>query len=101
RARGRREPGALAGYWRQIEHAAQPQLLADAGFGEAGALHARLQEFAQSSPLRALSARARGRLDRVLPALLEAAARGAHPDAAAERALALVHAVLRRSSYLA
>ena len=101
RARGRREPGALAGYWRQIEHAPDPQVLSEAGFGDAVALHARLQEFAQSSPLRALPPRTRSRLDRVLPALLEAAARGAHPDAAAERALALVHAVLRRSSYLA
>ena len=101
RARGRREAGALADYWRRIDREPEQQVLADAGFHDAAALHARLQEFAAASPLRALSAKARGRLDRVLPALLEAAARGAHPDAAAERALALVHAVLRRSSYLA
>jgi glutamate-ammonia-ligase adenylyltransferase len=101
RSRGRAEPGALANYWRQIEREADPAVLGDAGFGDAAALHARLQDFAQSGALRALSAKARGRLDRVLPALLEAAARGAHPDAAAERALARVHAVLRRSSYLA
>jgi glutamate-ammonia-ligase adenylyltransferase len=37
----------------------------------------------------------------VLPTLLAAAARSRHPDQAAERTLALVNAVIRRSSYLA
>jgi glutamate-ammonia-ligase adenylyltransferase len=101
RSRGRQAPGALAQYWRQIEVAEDPEALAEAGFTHARELHARLQDFAQAGAVRTLSARARGRLDRVLPALLEAAARSAHPDAAAERVLALVHAVLRRSSYLA
>src|SRR5690606_32383379 len=63
--------------------------------------HAQLQEFSRMPLLRALSARTRARLDRVLPALLAAAARSDTPAVAATRALALVQCVLRRSSYLA
>jgi glutamate-ammonia-ligase adenylyltransferase len=101
RQRGRAADDALVAYWRQIDRDAPASILADAGFAQADALHARLQEFAGSSVVRTRSARARGRLDRVLPTLLAAAARSTRPDEAAERALALVTAVLRRSSYLA
>ena len=45
--------------------------------------------------------RARARLDRVLPALLDAAARSSQPDAALRRLLPLLHTILRRASYLA
>jgi len=92
---------ALVRYWREIELSPDSAVLAEVGFVQVAALHARLQEFAAGAALRALSARARGRLDRVLPTLLAAAARSARPDDAVERVLALVHAVLRRSSYLA
>ncbi|MBB5207594.1 bifunctional [glutamate--ammonia ligase]-adenylyl-L-tyrosine phosphorylase/[glutamate--ammonia-ligase] adenylyltransferase [Chiayiivirga flava] len=91
---------ALAAYWRDIKRSdAAP--LAEAGFADANALHAQLLEFARLPLLRSLSARTRARLDRVLPALLGAAARSRAPGIAAGRALALVQAVLRRSSYLA
>ena len=43
----------------------------------------------------------RARLDRVLPALLAAAARSSQPDAALRRLLPLLHTLLRRASYLA
>lgn len=43
----------------------------------------------------------RARLDRVVPALLAAAAASAQPDAALHRVLALMHNILRRASYLA
>jgi glutamate-ammonia-ligase adenylyltransferase len=51
--------------------------------------------------VRDLSERARHRLDHVLPALLEAAARSGAPDAALPRGLALLQAIARRTSYLA
>jgi glutamate-ammonia-ligase adenylyltransferase len=115
RERGRVRDDALVGYWRRLEREAQGvaneaegaaadasgAILAEAGFARPEALHARLREFAGSHAVRSRSARARGRIDRVLPILLAAAARSARPDEAAERALALVHAVIRRSSYLA
>jgi glutamate-ammonia-ligase adenylyltransferase len=102
RQRGRAEGDALVDYWRRIDaDDASARVLADAGFQQAEALHARLREFAASGAVRLRSARARGRIDRVLPTLLAAAARSTQPDAAAERVLALVNAVIRRSSYLA
>jgi glutamate-ammonia-ligase adenylyltransferase len=115
RERGRVRDDALVGYWRRLEREVQGvaneaegaapdvsvAILAEAGFAQSMALDARLREFAASHAVRSRSARARGRIDRVLPILLAAAARSARPDEAAERALALVHAVIRRSSYLA
>jgi glutamate-ammonia-ligase adenylyltransferase len=101
RERGRVRGDALAAYWRQIEQESPPEALVEAGFAAPEALHARLREFAASGAVRSRSARARGRIDRVLPTLLAAAARSARPDEAAERVLALVNAVIRRSSYLA
>ena len=101
RQRGRVAGDALAMYWRQIDREAPASVLREAGFADADALHARLREFAGSSAVRTRSARARDRIDRVLPTLLAAAARSAQPDQSAERVLALVNAVIRRSSYLA
>ena len=51
--------------------------------------------------MRALSDASRARLDRVLPALLDACARSSQPDAALRRVLSLLQAILRRASYLA
>lgn len=97
----RADVARLAEVWRDPEDAAAAQQLADAGFHDGPALARQLQNFHHLPALVALSARTRARLDRVLPALLAAAAGSASPDAVAERGLALVQAVLRRSSYLA
>ncbi len=94
-------PGALTGYWRGLPDAGNAHTLAEAGFSDAASADAALRDFAQSSGVRSLSDAARARLDRVLPALLEAAARSSQPDAALKRLLVLLHAVLRRASYLA
>lgn len=94
----------LAALWQASENgmiedrAAELETL---GFADGTALATQLQNFRHLSALSALSARARARLDRLLPALLAAAAASSAPDAVATRGLALVQAVLRRSSYLA
>jgi glutamate-ammonia-ligase adenylyltransferase len=99
--RGRRAPvGALATYWRALPEG-EANALADAGFADTEAAHAALRDFARTPALRGLSDAARARLDRVLPALLEAAACSAQPDAALQRLLPLLHTLLRRASYLA
>jgi glutamate-ammonia-ligase adenylyltransferase len=95
------ERGALARYWHALPEAAGPEALAEAGFTDADGHHARLRDFSRSPAVRDLSERARQRLDHVLPALLEASARSAAPDAALPRGLALLQAVARRTSYLA
>ncbi len=97
----REDVAALDLVWIDPEDAAAPSRLAQAGFTDAAALARRLIAFRCLPALATLSARAAGRLDRLMPRLLDAAAHSAAPDAAAMRALELVQAVLRRSSYLA
>jgi len=91
----------LRGYWRQIEHAADAETLGRAGFDPAADAHARLLGFVRSPGVRALSAPARARMDRLLPELLAAAAVTAQPNLTLERLLGLLQAVLRRPVYLA
>ena len=76
-------------------------VLAAAGFPDAEGGDAALRDFARSGGVRALSDAARVRLDRVVPALLGAAATSARPEVALKRLLDLLQAILRRASYLA
>ncbi len=98
-ARGER--GALAPYWHALPDAGDCSVLADAGFEHASAADASLRDLARTPALRTLSDAARARLDRVMPALLDAAAQTHNPAATLYRLLPLVHAILRRASYLA
>ena len=91
----------LVDYWRQIDRDARAEMLMQAGVPQPEQAHARLQEFARSSARAQLSARGSARLDRLLPALLDAIAQRADCVALLDRVLRLLHAVLRRSSYLA
>ncbi|MFT4179134.1 MAG: bifunctional [glutamate--ammonia ligase]-adenylyl-L-tyrosine phosphorylase/[glutamate--ammonia-ligase] adenylyltransferase [Thermomonas sp.] len=91
----------LAGYWRGLPDASEAAALQAAGFEDADGLHASLRDFARAPGVRDLSDAARARLDRVLPALLQAASASAQPDAVLRRVLPLLHTVLRRASYLA
>ncbi|OAX88818.1 glutamine-synthetase adenylyltransferase [Xanthomonas nasturtii] len=93
-------PDTLAEYWRALPQAdAAP--LSGIGLHDPEGAHQVLADFAHSSGVRALSDGARARLDRVMPALLHAAARASQPDAAVRRMLGLLQATLRRTSYLA
>ncbi|HTI96095.1 MAG TPA: bifunctional [glutamate--ammonia ligase]-adenylyl-L-tyrosine phosphorylase/[glutamate--ammonia-ligase] adenylyltransferase [Rudaea sp.] len=93
---------AAQAYWQGLlAEQAKPAQLAQLGFGDAEHLHNSLQVLASGAGARALSARGRGRLDRLVPHLLQAAAASAAPDACLERLIRLLHAVLRRSAYLA
>lgn len=98
---GSAPPSALAAYWRALPEAGEGEVLADAGFDEAAALDGVLRDFVRSPGVRDLPDAARARLDRVVPALLQAAAISRQPDAALRRVLALLQNILRRSSYLA
>ncbi|HWI25312.1 MAG TPA: bifunctional [glutamate--ammonia ligase]-adenylyl-L-tyrosine phosphorylase/[glutamate--ammonia-ligase] adenylyltransferase, partial [Lysobacter sp.] len=101
-SRGRaQEPSELAAYWRALPEAGEVSILAAAGFGDAETLDGSLRDFARAPGVRELSDATRARLDRVLPALLAAAARSSQPDAAVRRVLPLLHTLLRRASYLA
>ena len=99
--RGTRDVGDLGTYWRALPEAGAADALAAAGFDDSAGLDAMLRDFARAPGVRALSDATRARLDRVLPALLEAASRSRQPDAALRRLLPLLHLLLRRASYLA
>ena len=94
-------PDALALYWRALPEGGDAQTLAASGFADAAGADGALREFAHFSGVRALSDASRARLDRVVPALLQACAGSTRPDAALRRVLSLLQAILRRASYLA
>ena len=91
----------LSKYWRGLPESGDAAELQAAGFTAAEDLHRSVGDFARAPGVRDLSDAARARLDRVLPALLEAAASSTQPDATLRRVLPLLHTVLRRTSYLA
>ena len=99
--RGQAAPDALESYWRALPQGGDAAVLAMAGFPDAEGGDAALRDFARSGGVRALSDAARARLDRVVPALLGAAAASARPEVALKRLLDLLQAILRRASYLA
>lgn len=99
--RGEVAPGALAHYWRALPDEGHAETLANAGFADAAGADQALRDFARYPAVRGLSDASRARLDRVVPALLEAAAHCPQPDAALRRVLPLLQSILRRASYLA
>jgi len=94
-------PDAAASYWRALPGAGDAAVLGALGFADAHSADQSLREFAQTAGVRALSDTTRARLDRVMPALLNAAGQSAQPDAALRRVLGLLQSILRRTSYLA
>jgi len=99
--RGSGDDAPAQAYWRGVsDGSADVGALAALGFATATQRHGELCALAGSAPARALSARTRASLERLLPLLIEGAAASAAPDLALERLLRLVHAVLRRPAYL-
>lgn len=94
-------PDALDAYWRALPEAGDADVLRDAGFTEAEQADGLLRDLARSPGVKGLSDATRTRLDRVLPALLQAAAVSQQPMLALRRLLALLQNILRRSAYLA
>jgi len=94
-------PDAVAVWWRALPEADGCEVLTAIGFAEVDAVDAALRDFARSPAVKSLSASARARLDRVLPALLHATSACPRPALAVRRWLALLQPLLRRTSYLA
>ncbi|MEP6939276.1 MAG: bifunctional [glutamate--ammonia ligase]-adenylyl-L-tyrosine phosphorylase/[glutamate--ammonia-ligase] adenylyltransferase [Rudaea sp.] len=71
------------------------------GFSDVAGMHARVVALLASANVRAMSERARARLEGLLPVLIEEAGRSAAPDICLDRLLRLLQSVARRSAYLA
>ena len=102
------QPDALVAYWRTLREeagserdAGAPDALREEGFEQVEAVDQLLRDFARAPGVRDLSDAARIRLDRLMPALLASVAVSAEPLLALRRLLAVLHAILRRASYLA
>jgi glutamate-ammonia-ligase adenylyltransferase len=83
------------------DEALDPGLLEQSGFTPGAEAASMLLKLPQAAAVRAMSARARERLDRLMPQLLAAARASNAPLACLLRFGQLVQAVARRSSYLA
>lgn len=90
-------------FWREVaaDGRVDAAKLAAAGFVPADDAALEVERLLGSAALRNMSARSRERLDRVMPALFASAAQQAHPARCLVRLLRLVHAIARRSVYLA
>ncbi len=114
------QPDALVAYWRRLHddvgrgsagrgagrdaderEAGAGDALIEAGFAQSDEVDQALRDFARAPGVRDLSDAARGRLDRLMPTLLATVAVSPEPLLALRRLLAMLHAILRRASYLA
>jgi [glutamine synthetase] adenylyltransferase / [glutamine synthetase]-adenylyl-L-tyrosine phosphorylase len=92
---------AYIDYWRGLPEQSTAIQLSELGFNNSEDLHQALQDFCKHSTVQSFSEKIRSRLDHVLPLILEAAAKSVAPEAAMIRSLSLLHAIAKRTSYLA
>ncbi len=92
---------AYIDYWRGLPDQSSSQQLSELGFNNSDDLHQALQDFCRHSTVQSFNEKTRSRLDHVLPLILEAAAKSIAPEAAMTRSLGLLHAIAKRTSYLA
>ncbi|WP_018608246.1 bifunctional [glutamate--ammonia ligase]-adenylyl-L-tyrosine phosphorylase/[glutamate--ammonia-ligase] adenylyltransferase [Uliginosibacterium gangwonense] len=77
------------------------EALGELGFRSPATSAARLQEFRDGARVRSMGDEARGRLDALMPRILELASCGRNPDEALSRMIALLESIYRRAIYLA
>lgn len=95
------DAGDLADYWRALPGGGDSAALVAAGYADAASADAVLRDFVRTPGVRDLSDGARARLDRIAPVLLQAAGSAIDSELVLRRLLALLHNILRRTSYLA
>lgn len=95
------DAGDLADYWRALPERGDSAALVAAGYADAATADAALRDFVRTPGVRDLSDSARARLDRVAPVLVQAAGAAIDSVLVLRRLLALLHNILRRTSYLA
>lgn len=98
---GDSEQQEFTGLWHEHgDEASLLQQLTAAGFTDAAEALRRLRLLREGYACRALSARGRERLDRLMPLMLAAVAKSRHPDSTLMRLLGLIESIARRTVYL-
>ncbi len=94
-------PERESALWRAAaEQRLDVEHLRESGFEDGQALADALNTLSRAAAVRAMSARSRARLERLMPQLITAARETPAPDLCLRRLVRLVQAVARRSSYL-
>ncbi len=102
RERGSSDASTWSTLWQRFRtNGVDAEALRELGIDPPDAAVNALQTLLSSPILRAAAARSRERIDRVLPLLMAAGAESKAPAACLPRLVELVHAVARRSAYLA
>lgn len=99
--RHKAKASAYGDYWRGLPDQSNAGQLSELGFNNSEDLHQALLDFCKHSTVQSFNEKARARLDHVLPLILEAAAKSVAPESAMTRSLSLLHAIAKRTSYLA
>jgi len=93
---------SLTDVWRaSLDADAEREALSQAGYADPEATASRLAALRDSRATRSLSATGRTRLDRLMPLLLNAAAKRSNPDTTLDRLLHLLGGIVQRTAYLA
>ncbi|MCU7924638.1 MAG: bifunctional [glutamate--ammonia ligase]-adenylyl-L-tyrosine phosphorylase/[glutamate--ammonia-ligase] adenylyltransferase [Candidatus Thiodiazotropha sp. (ex Dulcina madagascariensis)] len=101
-AEANEESQPLAGVWHDtLDRDQAVAALETAGFRQAGTALQQLETFRGGHACRRLSAKGRERLAQLMPLLLEAVGQSERADAALQRVLSLLEAIVRRTAYIA
>jgi glutamate-ammonia-ligase adenylyltransferase len=92
----------LQAVWdQQLDDDQAIELLESAGYQKSVEALSRLHDFKQGYACRSLGSRGRGRLEELMPALLEQVAQSDAADVTLERILKILESITRRTAYLA
>jgi glutamate-ammonia-ligase adenylyltransferase len=97
---GDEPPSALAVVWEGSDQELAEIEMAEAGFKAPEEGLKLLGDFRGSAACRSMSARARGKLDQLMPVLLQAIATHHAPDTTLERLVRLLQSIVRRTAYI-
>ena len=91
---------ALTAVWEGADQELAEIEMTEAGFKSPGAGLKLIDDFRDAAACRSMSAQARGKLDQLMPMLLQAIADHQAPDVTLERLIHLLQSIVRRTAYI-
>ena len=95
------DPHRLSDVWRDGDTEQQCRLLADTGYREPSRTLARITAFRTGSRIQQMPETSRLRMEKLVPLVVETAARLPYPDDTLARMISLLESISRREAYLA